>query len=82
MTAAFDPIDAIADRCESDIWLCRRGLRGRHASLSHATPTALGGADLVWNLHKMAGLTQQCTALLIATSADYLFNPIGQRRSR
>jgi len=39
----------------------------------------------VWNLHKMAGMTQQCTALLVreparlkatfATGADYLFQP-------
>ena len=41
--------------------------------------------SFVWNLHKMMGMTQQCTALLVkrpeqlsecfATRADYLFQP-------
>ena len=90
VTAAFDPIDAIADRCEEhDIWLHVDAAYGGAALLSPTQRQRLSGIEradsVVWNLHKMAGLTQQCTALLVreperllttfATGADYLFQP-------
>jgi glutamate/tyrosine decarboxylase-like PLP-dependent enzyme len=90
VTAAFDPIDAIADRCEEhDIWLHVDAAYGGAALLSPTQRRRLSGIEradsVVWNLHKMAGLTQQCTALLVreperllttfATGADYLFQP-------
>ena len=90
VTAAFDPIDAIADRCEEHgIWLHVDAAYGGAALLSPMERRRLSGIEradsVVWNLHKMAGLTQQCTALLVreperllttfATGADYLFQP-------
>ncbi len=90
VTAAFDPIDAIADRCEEHgIWLHVDAAYGGAALLSPIERRRLSGIEradsVVWNLHKMAGLTQQCTALLVrepeqllttfATGADYLFQP-------
>ena len=90
VTAAFDPIDAIADRCrEHGIWLHVDAAYGGAALLSPTERRRLSGIEradsVVWNLHKMAGLTQQCTALLVreperllttfATGADYLFQP-------
>ena len=90
VTAAFDPIDAIADRCEEHgIWLHVDAAYGGAALLSPMERHRLSGIEradsVVWNLHKMAGLTQQCTALLVreperllttfATGADYLFQP-------
>lgn len=90
VTAAFDPIDAIADRCEEHgIWLHVDAAYGGAALLSPVERRRLSGVEradsVVWNLHKMAGLTQQCTALLVreperllttfATGADYLFQP-------
>jgi len=90
VTAAFDPIDAIADRCEEHgIWLHVDAAYGGAALLSPTERQRLSGIEradsVVWNLHKMAGLTQQCTALLVreperllttfAIGADYLFQP-------
>lgn len=90
VTAAFDPIEAIADRCEAHgIWLHVDAAYGGAALFSAAERHRLAGVEradsVVWNLHKMAGLTQQCTALLVrdparlhatfATGADYLFQP-------
>ena len=90
VTAAFDPIGAIADRCEEHgIWLHVDAAYGGAALLSPIERRRLSGIEradsVVWNLHKMAGLTQQCTALLVreperllttfATGADYLFQP-------
>ena len=90
VTAAFDPIGEIADRCEAhDIWLHVDAAYGGAALLSPDQRHRCAGIEradsVVWNLHKMAGMTQQCTALLVrepgrltttfATGADYLFQP-------
>ncbi|MEM7285952.1 MAG: pyridoxal-dependent decarboxylase [Actinomycetota bacterium] len=90
VTAAFDPIDAIADVCSAEgLWLHVDACYGGSALFSAAERGRLAGAEradsLVWNLHKMMGMTQQCTALLVrdpaqldacfATGADYLFQP-------
>ena len=90
VTGAFDPIGAIADRCsEQGIWLHVDAAYGGAALLSPAERHRCAGIEradsVVWNLHKMAGMTQQCTALLVreparltatfATGADYLFQP-------
>ncbi|MEM9467112.1 MAG: Maf family nucleotide pyrophosphatase [Actinomycetota bacterium] len=90
VTAAFDPIDAIADRCEArGVWLHVDAAYGGAALLSATHRDRCAGIEradsVVWNLHKMAGMTQQCTALLVreperllttfATGADYLFQP-------
>ncbi len=90
VTAAFDPIAAIADRCEAHgIWLHVDAAYGGAALLSPNQRHRCAGIEradsVVWNLHKMAGMTQQCTALLVrkperlaatfATGADYLFQP-------
>ncbi|MEM8705372.1 MAG: Maf family nucleotide pyrophosphatase [Actinomycetota bacterium] len=90
VTAAFDPIEAIADRCAAHgVWLHVDAAYGGAALLSDAHRHRCDGIEradsVVWNLHKMAGMTQQCTALLVreperllatfATGADYLFQP-------
>ncbi|MFT7474942.1 MAG: glutamate decarboxylase [Verrucomicrobiales bacterium] len=90
VTSAFDPIDAIADVCaEHEIWLHVDGCYGGSALFSPAQRYRLDGVErsdsFVWNLHKMMGVTQQCTALLVAdpgrlgpcfaTGANYIFQP-------
>lgn len=90
VTSAFDDLDALADICESnDLWLHVDGCYGGSALFSDAHRHLLAGVErsdsFVWNLHKMMGMTQQCTALLVreprqlapcfATEADYLFQP-------
>ncbi len=90
VTSAFDDLDAIADVCdEHDIWLHIDGCYGGSALFSTAHANRLRGVErsdsFVWNLHKMMGMTQQCTALLVkrpeqlaecfAGRADYLFQP-------
>lgn len=90
VTSAFDPIDAIADVCEAeDLWMHVDGCYGGSALFSSAERHRLAGVEradsFVWNLHKMMGATQQCTALLLAepeqlgpcfaTGADYIFQP-------
>ena len=90
VTAAFDPIDEIADVCAAEeLWLHVDACYGGSALFSPTERWRLRGAEradsLVWNLHKMMGMTQQCTALLVrspdqlaaafATGADYLFQP-------
>lgn len=90
VTSAFDDIDAIADVCaEHDLWLHVDGCWGGSALFSDAHRHRLAGVErsdsFVWNLHKMMGITQQCTALLVrdpgqlgpcfATGADYIFQP-------
>ncbi|HUW04453.1 MAG TPA: pyridoxal-dependent decarboxylase [Acidimicrobiales bacterium] len=90
VTAAFDDLDALADICDRhDIWLHVDGCYGGSALFSPSQAHRLGGVErsdsFVWNLHKMMGMTQQCTALLVrdpsqlatcfATGADYLFQP-------
>ena len=88
VTSAFDDLDAIADICESRrLWLHVDGSYGGSAMFSPAHAWRLVGVErsdsCVWNLHKMMGMTQQCTALLVAdpeqlatcfaSGADYLF---------
>jgi glutamate/tyrosine decarboxylase-like PLP-dependent enzyme len=90
VTSAFDDLNAVADVCDTNhLWLHVDGCYGASALFSPAHAHRLGGIErsdsLVWNLHKMLGMTQQCTALLVkrpeqlaecfATRADYLFQP-------
>lgn len=90
VTAAFDDIAAVADIAEAhSLWLHVDACYGGSALFSPRTAPLLDGAhrcdSLVWNLHKMMGITQQCTALLVrdagalarcfAEGADYLFQP-------
>ena len=90
VTGAFDPVEAIADRCEAHgIWLHVDGAFGAAALFSPAQRHRCVGVEradsLSWNLHKMAGVTQQCSVLLVreperipaafAVGADYLFQP-------
>ena len=90
VTCAFDPLDAVADVChEHGLWLHVDGCYGASALFSPDHRHRLAGSErsdsFVWNLHKMMGMTQQCTALLVreserlaacfATGADYLFQP-------
>ncbi len=95
VTGAFDPIDAIARICTaSDIWLHVDGAYGASALFSARQCHRLAGVEradsLNWNLHKMMGMTQQCSTLLVrepqrlhdtfACGADYLFQPDKQHR--
>lgn len=88
VTGAFDPIDAIADRCERHgVWLHVDGAFGCAALFSPAQRWRCAGIEradsIAWNLHKMGGMTQQCSVLLVAdpsrmhptfaSGADYLF---------
>ncbi|WP_395156686.1 pyridoxal phosphate-dependent decarboxylase family protein [Ilumatobacter sp.] len=90
VTSAFDDLDAVADVCEQHgVWLHVDGCYGGSALFSAAHAHRLAGVErsdsFVWNLHKMMGMTQQCTALLVkrpeqlaacfAGHADYLFQP-------
>ena len=90
VTCAFDPIDAIADIAEAEaMWLHVDGCYGGSALFSPTERHRLAGVEradsFVWNLHKMMGITQQCSALLVrdpaqlaqcfAIGADYLFQP-------
>lgn len=90
VTSAFDDLDALADITERHgLWLHVDGCYGGSALFSPAERHRLAGVDrsdsFVWNLHKMMGMTQQCTALLVrepellapcfANGADYLFQP-------
>ena len=90
VTSAFDDLHALADRCEQHgIWLHVDGCYGGSALFSANQRHRLAGVErsdsFVWNLHKMMGMTQQCTALLVrapeqledcfALRADYLFQP-------
>lgn len=90
VTCAFDDLNALADIAqEHGVWLHVDGCYGGSALFSPAQRHRLDGVErsdsLVWNLHKMMGITQQCTALLVrepellescfALQADYLFQP-------
>lgn len=87
---AFDAINAIAEVCaRHGAWLHVDGTFGASALLSSAQRGRMAGAEradsLAWNLHKMLGITQQCSALLVrrpgalraafAAHAEYLFQP-------
>lgn len=88
VTSAFDDLEALAEICESaGLWLHVDGCYGGSALFSDDHAWRLRGIErsdsFVWNLHKMMGMTQQCTALLVkdpnqlaacfAARADYLF---------
>lgn len=90
VTSAFDDLNALADiATEHGLWLHVDGCYGGSALFSPAHRHLLDGVErsdsFVWNLHKMMGMTQQCTALLVrqpellapcfALRADYLFQP-------
>jgi len=90
VTCAFDPIDEIADRCEAaDAWLHIDGAYGGSALFSARHRHRVSGSgradSIVWDLHKMMGMTQQCSVLLLrepdaldpcfSARADYLFQP-------
>jgi len=90
VTSGFDDLNALADICESTgLWLHVDGCYGGSALFSATHRHLLDGIErsdsFVWNLHKMMGMTQQCTALLVrepellascfAYKADYLFQP-------
>lgn len=96
VTGAFDPIDRLADICTAnDLWLHVDGAYGASALFSPHQRRRMDGVDradsLVWDLHKMMGMTQQCSALLVrdagqldrcfATGADYLFQPDKRHRA-
>lgn len=88
VTSAFDPLPELADICsEHGLWLHVDGAWGGSALFSDAHRHHLAGVDradsFAWNLHKLLGMTQQCSTLLLrnpdalgptfATRADYLF---------
>ncbi|MGB5953503.1 MAG: pyridoxal-dependent decarboxylase [Ornithinimicrobium sp.] len=90
VAAGFDDLDALADIArEHGLWLHVDGCYGASALFSPTHAHLLRGVErsdsTVWNLHKMMGMTQQCTALLVrdpellapcfAAQADYLFQP-------
>jgi len=90
VTSAFDPLDQLANVCDAHgLWLHVDGAWGGSALFSPAQRHRLAGIEradsFVWNLHKMMGMTQQCSALLVkdpgqlgpcfATGADYIFQP-------
>lgn len=90
VTSAFDDLNAIAGICQDhELWMHVDGCYGGSALFSGEQRHRLDGVErsdsFVWNLHKMMGMTQQCTALLVrdpdqladcfATGADYLFQP-------
>ena len=88
VTTAFDDLHAVADTCEAHgLWMHVDGCYGGSALFSKTHAHLMAGVErsdsFVWNLHKMMGMTQQCTALLVkdptrlapcfAAKADYLF---------
>lgn len=90
VTSAFDDLTALADLCaRHQLWLHVDGCYGGSALFSDVHRSLLAGVErsdsFVLNLHKMMGMTQQCTALLVrdpaqlapcfAAQADYLFQP-------
>ena len=90
VTSAFDDLNKLAGICEAHgLWLHVDGCYGGSALFSELHRHLLAGVErsdsFVWNLHKMMGMTQQCTALLVrepnqladcfASKAEYLFQP-------
>lgn len=88
VTAAFDPLDAIAALTEkAGVWLHVDGCYGASALFSPRTRHLMAGVEradsVAWNLHKMMGMTQQCSTLLLrdpealgpcfAVKANYIF---------
>jgi len=90
VTAAFDPLEPIAEICAArDLWLHVDGCYGGSALFSPRERHRLAGVErahsFAWNLHKMMGMTQQCSVLLLrdpdqlgpcfSARANYLFQP-------
>jgi glutamate decarboxylase len=90
VVGAFDPLDALATICRrEDLWLHVDGCFGASLLFSPRHRQALAGIEqadsIAWNLHKMMGMPQQCSTLLLrrpgelrgcfAEQAEYLFQP-------
>lgn len=90
VVGAFDPLDELAAICRrEDLWLHVDGCFGASLLFSPAQRRWLAGIEhadsIAWNLHKMMGMPQQCSALLLrqpeqlrscfAEQAEYLFQP-------
>lgn len=90
VTAAYDPLEPIVELCSTeDLWMHVDAAYGGSALFSPTESHRLAGLgrsdSMAWNLHKMLGMTQQCSVLLVreperlgecfATGADYLFQP-------
>ena len=90
VTSGFDDLNALADIAQANgLWLHVDGCYGGSALFSEKHRHYVSGVErsdsFVWNLQKMMGMTQQCTALLVrepellgetfALRADYLFQP-------
>ena len=85
---AFDPLAALAKVAQShDVWFHVDGCHGASVLFSDRYRHLMDGAEqadsLAWNPHKMSGVAQQCSLLLVkhpallqdtfATGASYLF---------
>jgi glutamate/tyrosine decarboxylase-like PLP-dependent enzyme len=90
VVGAFDPLDELAAICQrEDLWLHVDGCFGASLLFSAAQRRWLAGIEhadsIAWNLHKLMGMPQQCSALLLrqpeqlrscfADQAEYLFQP-------
>jgi glutamate/tyrosine decarboxylase-like PLP-dependent enzyme len=90
VVGAFDPLEPIAAICRrEDLWLHVDGCFGASLLFSPAQRRWLAGVEqadsIAWNLHKMMGIPQQCSVLLVrrpeqlrecfAEQAEYLFQP-------
>lgn len=90
VVGAFDPLDELAAICQREtLWLHVDGCFGASLLFSRAQRRWLAGIEhadsIAWNLHKMMGMPQQCSALLLrrpdelrgcfAEQAEYLFQP-------
>ncbi|MFO7563415.1 MAG: pyridoxal-dependent decarboxylase [Enhygromyxa sp.] len=90
VVGAFDPLEPIAAICRrEDLWLHVDGCFGASLLFSPAQRRWLAGIEqadsIAWNLHKMMGIPQQCSVLLVrrpeqlrecfAEQAEYLFQP-------
>lgn len=90
VVGAFDPLEPLAAICRrEDLWLHVDGCFGASLLFSPAHRRLLAGLEhadsIAWNLHKMMGMPQQCSALLLrepdqlrgcfAEKAEYLFQP-------
>lgn len=88
VTGAFDDIQAIANLTESEgLWLHVDGCYGGTVLFSETYRRLMNGCQraqsLSWNPHKMMGMTQQCSVLLLkdkaalreafAVRANYIF---------
>lgn len=93
VVGAFDPLPELAALArEHGLWLHVDGCHGASALFSERHRYLLRGVEqadsLVWNPHKMLGITQQCSVLLVrhvgllrecfSTRAAYLFRQEGQ----